>query len=124
VGLGSVYYYFIKGTGRIVSVEKDFVGLSLRDDQPAVQISLATGNIFGNAVRDGTGLLDVNEFANSQDFNAVSSEINRRIEEQVLPDLRQRAAIGAGVRFVGCVEIIEETDLRPLRIVPFIVELL
>jgi predicted lipoprotein len=125
MGLGSVYYYFLRGTGRIVSVEKDSMGLSLRGDQPLVHVSLATGNIFGNAVRDGTGLLDVNDFANSQDFNAVSSEINRRIEEQVLPELRQRAAVGARVRFVGCAEIIdEETDLHPLRVVPFIVELL
>jgi predicted lipoprotein len=125
VGLGSVYYYFVKGAGSIVSVEKNSVGLSLHDGQPEVHILLATGNIFGNAVRDGTGLLNVNDFANSQDFNAVSSEINRRIEERVLRSLRQRAAIGARVRFVGCVEIVdEETDLRPLRIVPFIVELL
>jgi predicted lipoprotein len=123
VGLGSVYYYFVKGTGRIVSVEKDFVGLSLRDDQPEVQVSLATGNIFGNAVRDGTGLLNVNDFANSQDFNALSSELNRRIEEQVLPDLRERAAIGVNVRFVGCAEIMDdEADLHPLHVVPIVAE--
>ena len=87
------------------------------------QVSLETGKIFGNAVRDGTGLLDVNDFPNSQDFNALSSEINRRIEQQVLPALRKKAAVGATVRFVGCAEIMDEdTDLHPLRIVPFIVE--
>lgn len=123
VGLGSVYYYFVTGTGRVVSVEKDSVGLALRDNQDEVQVSLATGNIFGNAVRDGTGLLDVNDFANSQDFNALSSEINRRIEEQVLPALRNDATVGAKVRFVGCAEIVDEdADLHPLRVVPFVVE--
>jgi predicted lipoprotein len=125
VGLGSVYYYFVAGAGRVVSVERDSVGLSLRDDQPEAQLSLATGNIFGNAVRDGTGLLDVNEFANSQDFNALSAEINRRIEEQVLPALRKRAAVGAQVRFVGCAEIVDEAaDLHPLRVVPIVAEVL
>jgi predicted lipoprotein len=124
VGLGGVYYYFVAGTGRVVSIEKDSVGLSLRDDQPEVHVSLATGNIFGNVVRDGTGLLDVNDFANSQDFNALSSELNRRIEKQVLPALRKRAAVGVQVQFVGCTEIIdEETDLLPLRVVPFVAEL-
>jgi predicted lipoprotein len=123
--LGSVYYYFVAGAGRVVSVERDSVGLSLRDDQPEAQLSLATGNIFGNAVRDGTGLLDVNEFANSQDFNALSAEINRRIEEQVLPALRKRAAVGAQVRFVGCAEIVDEAaDLHPLRVVPIVAEVL
>ncbi|MGA2797137.1 MAG: DUF2291 domain-containing protein [Thermoguttaceae bacterium] len=123
VGLGDVYYYFVAGTGRVVSVEKDSVVLSLRDGQPQVQVSLQTGNIVGNAVRDGTGLLNVNDFPNSQDFNALSSEINRRIEQQVLPALRKMAAAGVTVRFVGCTEIMdEETDLPQLRIVPFFVE--
>jgi len=123
VGMGRVYYYFVAGTGRVVSVEKNHVGLSLHDGQTQVQVSLETGNIFGNAVRDGTGLLNVNDFPNSQDFNALSSEINGRVEQQVLPALRKMAAVGATVRFVGCAEIMDEdTDLHPLRIVPFIVE--
>jgi predicted lipoprotein len=122
VGLGGAnYYYFVAGTGRVVSVGKDSVGLSLRDGQPDVQVALETGNVFGNAVRDGTGLLNVNDFPNSQDFNALSSQINRRIEQQVLPELRKRAAVGARVRFVGCAEVMDEdTDLHPLRVVPFI----
>jgi hypothetical protein len=37
--------------------------------------------------------------------------------------LQKSASVGAKVRFVGCAEIAdEETDLHPLRIVPFIVE--
>jgi predicted lipoprotein len=122
VGLGGVYYYFVTGIGRVVSVEKNSVGLALRDGEDEVEVLLETGNIFGNAVRDGTGLLDVNDFPNSQDFNALSSEINRRIEEQVLPALRT-VAVGASIRFVGCAEIMDEaTDLHPLRVVPFVVE--
>jgi predicted lipoprotein len=122
VGLGDVYYYFVAGTGRVVSVENNSVRLSLRDERPQDQVSLETGNVFGNAVRDGTGLLNVNDFPNSQDFNALSSELNRRIEQQVLPELRKMAAAGVTVRFVGCAEITDEdTDLHPLRIVPFIV---
>ena len=55
--------------------------------------------------------------------NALSSEINLRIEQQVLPALRKQARVGATVRFVGCAEIVDEdTDLDPLRIVPFLVE--
>jgi predicted lipoprotein len=123
VGLSSVYYYFVFGTGRVVCIEEAYVGLSLRDDQDEVEVLLARGNIFGNAVRDGTGLLDVNDFSNSQDFNALSSGINRRIEERVLPALRKNAAVGDTIRFAGCAEIVDEgIDLEPLRIVPFVVE--
>ncbi len=122
-GLGSVYYYFVSGTGYVVSVKNNSIGLSLEEDQTQVQILLESGPIFGNSVRDGTGLLDVNNFANSQDFNSVSSEINLRIESEVLPKLRENAKVGMKIRFVGCAEITDEdTDLNPLRIVPFIVE--
>lgn len=123
MGVGGADYYLVAGTGRIVSVDKDSVELSLRDGQTQVKVALETGKIFGNAVRDGTGLLDVSDFPNSQDFNALSSEINRRIEQQVLPALRKNARVGATVRFVGCAEIMDEdSDLNPLRVVPFIVE--
>jgi predicted lipoprotein len=123
VGLGAAYYYFVAGTGYVVSVEMDAVGLSLREGDKEVQMWLEMGKIFGNAVRDGTGLLSVNDIPNSQDFNALSSEINRRIEVQVLPTLRKNSAVGTKVHFVGCAQISDEdTDLHPLRIVPFIVE--
>ena len=121
LGLSDTYFYFLSGTGRVVSVEKNTVGLSIDDDSTQVQVLLETGLLFGNAVRDGTGLLDVNDFANSQEFNAISTEINRRIETDVLPELRRKATIGSTIRFAGCAQITnEETDLSPLRVVPFI----
>jgi predicted lipoprotein len=121
-GLGSTYYYFVTGKGRVVAMDKNSVSLSLNTGstvESSVDVELETGNIFGNAIRDGTGLLNVSDFTNSQDFNGISSEINRRIEEQVLPGLRDKVTVGAVVRFTGCAEITDDsTDLRPLRVVP------
>lgn len=122
LGLGGPYSYLVEGTGRVVSVAKDAIVLALGAGQSPAQVSLQAGMIFGNAVRDGTGLLDIDDFPNSQDFNALSSELNKRIEERVLPELRQKAAVGATLHFVGCAEVVdEETDLHPLPVVPFIV---
>lgn len=121
-GLGGVYYYFVAGTGKVVAVNAAAVVIELSDGTNDGAVSLVTGHVFGNAVRDGTGLLDVNDFPNSQHFNALSSEINRRIEQKVLPTLRN-VAVGAPVRFVGCAEVMDEAaDLNPLRIVPFMAE--
>jgi len=118
-GLGSDYYFFMSGEGRVVSVGAHEIAISLEPDGSSTDVILETGNIFGNAVRDGTGLLNVSDFADSQDFNAVSAEINRRIEEQVLPNLRPKAVVGAIVHFAGCAEIADEgTDLHPLLVVP------
>lgn len=119
VGLGDTYHYFVKGEGRILAVDKSGVSLSLDSSSPTPDIIVETGNIFGNAVRDGTGVLNVSSFSNSQDFNAISSEINLRIEQRVLPILRGKAALGATLQFAGCVEVNnDETDLHPLRLVP------
>jgi predicted lipoprotein len=122
VGLGGSYYYFLRGTGKVVSKDANAVTLALgTDPQPAVRIE--AGPIFGNAVRDGTGLLDVNDYPNSQEFNELSAALNALVESRVLPALRERATVGSSIRFAGVAEVSDEsTDLRPLRLVPVAVE--
>ncbi len=123
VGLSSTCYYFVSGEGWVVAVKNDSVSLALRENDSNPDVVLKTGKIFGNAVRDGTGLLNVSDFPNSRDFNDISSEINRRIEERVLPPLHAKAAPGTKVRFAGCAEITGgETNVRPLHLVPLIAE--
>jgi predicted lipoprotein len=84
---------------------------------------LQGGLLFGNTVRDGTGLLNVNDFPNSQDFNAISEALNHLVETRVQPKLREQAKVGSVVAFAGCAEVNDgSTDLRPLRVVPVSVE--
>ena len=56
-------------------------------------IVLQTGLLFGNTVRDATGLLDASNFPNSQQFNEISTELNRIVEARVLPDT-ERTGVG------------------------------
>ncbi len=117
--MGSSYFYFIKGEGRIIAIDKDGISLAVRAHATTPEVVLQTGILFGNAIRDGTGVVNVSDFPNSQDFNAISSEINRRVEERILPGLRSTAAVGKTVQFTGCAEITDEsTDLHPLHLVP------
>jgi predicted lipoprotein len=63
--------------------------------------------------------LSGDDFPNSQQFNEISTELNRRIEADVLPQLREQAKIGATIEFVGCAEVtIVPRDVEPLRLVP------
>jgi predicted lipoprotein len=103
----------------VVSVTKKGIGLSLKSEGDEVDILLPTGLLFGNAVRDATGLLDASAFPNSQNFNDISTELNRIVEAQVLPELKSRAAIGRRVQFASCAEVVdEEKDLKPLVLIP------
>lgn len=122
LGLSGSSSYFVSGSGKIIAVEDDTISIALHDGGTA-EVVIETGPVFGNAIRDGSGLLDVSNFPNAQDFNALSSEINRRVEEQVLPSLKAHATVGATVRFVGGVEL-ADSDGTPssLNLVPVLVE--
>jgi predicted lipoprotein len=123
IGLGGPYGYFVSGTGKVVSKDANSVGLLVEGAGPKPDVVLEVGPIFGNAVRDTTGLLTHADAPNSQGFNDLSSELNKLVEARVLPSLKAKAAVGAEVKFVGCAEITDEdTDLRPLRLVPVFAE--
>ncbi len=124
-GIGETYYYFVSGTGFVHSVGEGFANISLSKSLDSVEVRLLTANIFGNAIRNGTGLLDVSDFPNSRGFNAISLELNRLVETRVLPSFRNQVETGQAVSFVGCAEIREDTqEMSSLVLVPIVLELL
>jgi predicted lipoprotein len=123
VGVSESYTYFLSGKGRVLAVTEDEIRLAVTDGATSPEISLQVGLLFGNAVRDGTGLLNVNDYPNSQDFNGISEALNHIIETRVQPKLREQAKVGTVVRFVGCAEVNDEaSDLKPLKVVPIVAE--
>jgi predicted lipoprotein len=123
VGISSSYFLFVRGTGRVVSVSEDRIGLAVNSPGDAVDVSVPLGLVFGNAVRDGTGLLNSSSFPNAQEFNGISAELNQIVETKVLPELQRLATVGQRLQFVGCVEVGDEAeDLKPLKLVPVFVK--
>ena len=119
LGLSENYFYFVSGSGRIMAVSDDFVSLAVTGGSTNAEISLQTGLIFGDAVRDGTGLLNASDYPNSQDFNDISAALNHLVEARVLPKLRDQAKVGTNISFVGCAEVDDESiDLKPLKVIP------
>lgn len=119
LGLSDSYFYFIAGRGRVLEVTEDEITLAVTGSATEAEVSLQVGFLFNNAIRDGTGLLNVNNFPNSQDFNAISEALNHIVETRVQPALREQAKVGSVIQFVGCAEVDDETmDLKPLKVVP------
>ena len=104
LGLSGHSSYLVSGQGQVVATDGFSVSIALQEGEPAAVI-IETGPVFGNAIRDGSGLLNVSDFNNAQDFNSLSAEINLRVEEEVLPLLKENATVGATVTFVGGVEV-------------------
>jgi len=118
-GMGDSYIYFLRGEGKVVSIAGDEIFLAVSESATNVEIVLETGLIFGNTLRDGTGLLSASDYPDSQDFNDIAAALNKIVETRVLPKLRASAKIGAKISFVGCAEIDDEsTDLKPLKVIP------
>ena len=123
VGVGSTYYLFLRGNGRVVSADEHHIGLSLKPDDDEAQVVMELDFVFGNAVRDATGLIKPSSYANAQAFNDLAAALNHLVETNVLPELRRIAQVGGRLRFAGCVEVgDEEMDLKPLKLVPIQVE--
>jgi predicted lipoprotein len=119
VGLGRSTLYFVSGKGTITSIDSKAVGVSLGSATKEPEVSISTGLLFGNTARDATGLLNGSEFPNSQQFNEISTELNRTIEATVLPTLKMEAKIGDTIHFVGCAEVTTlPRDISPLKVVP------
>lgn len=119
LGVSESYTYFISGRGRVLTVSDDEITLVVTEGATEAEVSLQVGLLFSNAVRDGTGLLSVNDYPNSQDFNSISEALNGIIETRVQPKVREAAKVGATIRFTGCAEINDETsDLKPLKLIP------
>lgn len=121
LGISKTWYFMAKGAGTIESVEEDYLRVQL-DSQ--LQVELATAFIFGNAVRDGSGVVDINDFVNMTDFNQVSISLNRLVKEEVVPLLVGSARPGMNVEFTGAFEIVEDQiDLDSIRVIPVSVNL-
>ena len=107
----------VKGRGLITSINENDVSVSA--DSGKQNITIATEYIFGNAVRDATGLININEFNNTMDFNNVSAEINKIIREKVLPSFKSNAKKGSRIKFVGAIELNKEhLDLSGIEVIP------
>ncbi|HYW97439.1 MAG TPA: DUF2291 domain-containing protein [Bacteroidales bacterium] len=116
LGISKTYYFMVKGSGTIKSVEDDYLQVAVNDK---TDIRIATGFIFGNAVRDGSGQVDINTFLNMTDFNNVSVAIDNLVKEKVIPGLKRTAAPGKQLVFAGAAEIQEDQiNLDSLRIIP------
>lgn len=120
LGIGNIRYFLVKGKGIVADVSENEVSVILADaGENAGNVRIATEYIFGNAVRDASGAIDINAFTNSMDFNNVSAEINKLIREKVVPPFKSKVKKGDRVVFHGAIELNREhLQLNNMEIIP------
>lgn len=99
---GGVAYFFAKGEGRVQELKGRRATVQIGD---RVVSLLIAPPVFGNTLRDGTGLLDVNEFPGLEEYNAVSSAFNLKVEKEIMPPLAESLQVGVRLSFVACAKV-------------------
>lgn len=115
LGIGNIRYFLVKGEGMVTDVNENEVKVKVGERE----VRIATEYIFGNAVRDASGAIDINAFTNSMDFNNVSAEINKLIREKVVPPFKSKVKKGDRVTFHGAIELNREhLQVNEMEIIP------
>ncbi|GAA0880395.1 hypothetical protein GCM10009119_33650 [Algoriphagus jejuensis] len=116
LGIGNIGYFRVKGEGRVTSVDENHVLLQVGDKS----VEIETEFIYGNALRDASGLVKINDYPNTSDFNTISEEINAKIRQDIVPAFRSALKTGDQVSFEGAMELNQaHLNLEALEVIPF-----
>jgi predicted lipoprotein len=124
LGVSSNHSYLLKGEGRVIEIQEETILVRLSSDTMPVTMAVQTDFIFGNDIRDASGLVRVSDFPSTMEFNAISSHINGIVKASVLPPILKKVETGDQLRFVAAATVNEESpDLDPLNVVPIKLEI-
>lgn len=116
LGIGNSAYFLVKSSGTIAEVTGDAVYLST---QKAGRLAINTKYIFGNALRDASGLVKLTDFKTNAEFNRVSEALNSLIRKEVLPPVLNQLEPGDSIEVVGAIKLSKKNLADPaLTITP------
>lgn len=119
LAIGTVKYFLVQGTGQVTNVDDNGLTVLLPSGKTAL---LATGYVYGNAVRDASGLVDINKFSNTMDLNNISAEVDKIIRNKVLPAVLPQVKKGSHIQFTGAVALnqahlqLDDVEVTPISL--------
>lgn len=122
LAIGNYRYALVKLNATVNDVKEDEVMLSAAVADSVLKVQLATEFVYGNAVRDASGLVQVKDFPNTSDLNGISEELNKIIRATVVPSIKSKIKKGDKINIVGAIELNKEhihwqnLELLPVRI--------
>ena len=124
IGIGNYRYSLVKLTGRAIEITADDILLTVFNSD-SLNVKLALEYIYGNAIRDASGLVDIKNFTNNDDLIAVSEQLNKIIRDSIVPPFKKSIQLGNKVEMVGAIELNKEhIDFREIEILPLRLKIL
>ncbi|WP_170863107.1 DUF2291 family protein [Pseudozobellia thermophila] len=123
LGIGKDYYFMVEGKAQVLDILEEEVVVGL-DNAAADKIYIATDFIFGNAIREASGVFDIGDYQNTMDFNNISIELNNIVREEVIPPFLKNIKQGDHVYFKGAVKVNKKNpNLDRMRVVPLVLKI-
>lgn len=122
MGIGNYRYSLVKLTGTAAEIKEDEIIIQANQGDSLINVTLATEYVYGNAIRDASGLLDIKDFTNTTDLNSISEQLNATVRNVVLPPFKKLVKQGDRIEATGAIEINKEhvrvsnLELIPVRL--------
>jgi hypothetical protein len=122
LAIGNYRYALVKSILSVLDVTADEVIGNLHHHDSLLTVNVATEFIYGNAVRDASGLVQVKDFPNTADLNGISEALNKIIRTSLLPAFKSQVKKGDKINVVAAVELNKEhihwhgIELLPVRV--------
>jgi predicted lipoprotein len=116
LGIGESAYFMVNAQGKIF--KKDENSLKIASEN-GITLNMDTKFIFGNAIRDASGLVKLTDFKTNADFNKVSEELNAVIREKAIPENLNNINNGDLVSVTGAIKLKKgKSDTPEIQILP------
>jgi len=122
LAVGNYRYALIKVDASAMDVKEDEIVLNVGHADSIIPVNLATEFIYGNAIRDASGLVAVKNFPNTADLNGISEGLNRIVRTEVVPPFKSVVKKGDIVSVVAAIELNkyhihwDQLELIPVRL--------
>jgi len=108
LAIGNYRYALIKTQAVVTEVPDDEVKLQIVNGNNLLNATLTTEYVYGNAVRDASGLIDIKDFPNTNNLNAVSEEMNKLVRTTVVPAFKKTVKKGDKITVTAALELNKE----------------
>ena len=125
LGIGNYRYVLVKAMVNVTEIKADELQVQYQFENKQIDAVLATEYIYGNAVRDASGLVTVKDFSNTDDLNGISEAMNDKIRKEVLPSFKKAIQKGQKVQLVAAIELNKAfVKWNGLELIPIQLEIL
>ena len=122
LAIGNYRYAMVKAEGEVVELNEDDLLLQIPFADSMLKVRIATEFIYGNAIRDASGLVEVKSFPNTTDLSSISEELNKTVRTTVLVPIKKTLKKGDSIAVTGAIEINKahinwtEPEIIPVRL--------